>query len=169
MTAEMIIAENASVKVRFRCPECGVVAQTSLADSKSWQCRHCDDLIAMPDHGDKGLPACVICGNQELYKKKNFPHWLGLTILALACFAFLWAHGKYDPTTAWAILLVSAAIDGFFYLWVGDAIVCYRCAAVYRGFSPSSLHLPFELTVAERYRQERLRREKLQSDQKTGG
>jgi len=65
MTAEMIIAENASVKVRFRCPECGVVAQTSLADSKSWQCRHCDYLIALPDHGDQGLPACVICGNQE--------------------------------------------------------------------------------------------------------
>jgi hypothetical protein len=111
----------------------------------------------------------MICGNHELFKKKNFPHWLGLSLLALACIAFLWAHGKYDPMTAWAILIVSAAIDGFFYLWVGDAIVCYRCSAQYSGFIPGSAHLPFELTVAERYRQERLRLQKLDSEQRFGG
>lgn len=157
------------MRVRFRCPECGVATQASLADSERLPCGHCDYSLASPQLGDKALSACVICGNQELYKKKNFPHWLGLTILALACLAFLWAHGKYDPTTAWAILIVSAAFDGLFYLCVGDAMVCYRCAAEYRGITPSSSHLPFELTVAERYRQERLRREKLESDQTTGG
>lgn len=115
------------------------------------------------------LATCALCANGELYKKKNFPHWLGLTILAFACLAFLWAHWKYDPLTAWAILIGSAAFDGLFYLWVGDAVVCYRCGAEYRGFIPSSSHLPFELTVAERFRQERLRREKLQSDTRSEG
>jgi hypothetical protein len=108
----------------------------------------------------------VVCGNHELYKKKDFPHWLGLTILAMACLAFLWAHWKYDPWIAWAILIGSAAFDGLFYLWVGDVIVCYRCGAEHRGGTPGDSHKPFELTIAERYRQERLRRKEFQSASK---
>ena len=42
------------------------------------------------------------------------------------------------------------------------SIVCYRCHAHYRGFAASAEHKPFELTIHERYRQERLRREQLQ-------
>src|SRR6266849_6759947 len=98
--------------------------------------------------------------------KGDCPHWLGLTILALACLAFLWAHWRYDPLMAWIILIGSAAFDGLFYLWVGDAIVCYRCGAEHRGFIPGPEHKPFELTIAERYRQERLRRMELQSERK---
>ena len=155
------------MKVRFPCPECGQSDEVRLPATKTWQCRLCDAMLDLHRDFDRGLSQCLVCGNQELYKKKNFPHWLGLTILALACLAFLWAHWKYDPWTAWAILLVSAAFDGWFYLWVGDAIVCYRCGAQFLGFSTSQSHLPFELTVAERYRQERLRREQLQSEPKS--
>jgi hypothetical protein len=158
-----------SLRARFRCPECDHWAQVNLPISETWQCPRCDYLQALPRTRDEGLPGCLICSNRELYKKKNFPHWLGLTILVFACLAFLWAHLNYDPLTAWLILLGSAAFDGFFYLWVGDAFVCYRCGAEYRGFAPNSSHLPFELTIAERFRQERLRREKLQSDMKSGG
>jgi DNA-directed RNA polymerase subunit RPC12/RpoP len=158
-----------SVTVRFRCPECEKAAQANLSAALRWQCRHCGFLLSLPQPGDQGWTNCVICGNQELYKKKNFPHWLGLTILSLACLAFLWAQWKYDPMTARAILIVSAAFDGLLYIWVGDAVVCYRCGADYRGFASSSSHLPFELTVAERYRQERLRRERLQSEMRSEG
>jgi hypothetical protein len=146
-----------------------MAAKVDGSHSGNWQCGHCDYQLALPHPMDEAMPACFICNNTELYKKKNFPHWLGLSLLALACLAFLWAHGKYDPMTAWSILIVSAAIDGLFYLWVGDAIICYRCGADYRGFIPRSAHLPFELTVAERYRQERIRRQKIQSEQESGG
>jgi hypothetical protein len=109
-----------------------------------------------------GAPAvCTVCGNHELYKKKNFPHWLGLTILTLACLAFLALMGRHELVWAWAVLLGSAAFDGALYLWVGDAIVCYRCGAHYYGVPPRPEHKPFELVVGERYRQERLRREQL--------
>jgi hypothetical protein len=104
------------------------------------------------------LSECAVCGNPELYKKKDFPHWLGLTILTAACIAFLAAQLLYWPGVAWSILIASAAIDGAFYLWVGDALVCYRCGAQYRGVPAASHHLPFDLGIAERYRQERLRR-----------
>jgi hypothetical protein len=108
------------------------------------------------------LSACALCGNPELYKKKDFPHWLGLTILAAACLAFLAAHALYWPWIAWSILIISAVIDGLLYLAVGDVIVCYRCGAQHRGVRPGVHHQPFELGVAERYRQERLRRAQLQ-------
>ena len=54
----------------------------------------------------------------------------------------------YDP-------LGSALFDGLLYLWVGDALVCYRCNAHYRGFQAAAHHQPFEITTGERYRQER--------------
>jgi hypothetical protein len=115
---------------------------------------------------ERSLSACGLCGHNELYKKKNFPHWLGLAILSAACLAFLWAHGVYQPWVAWTILIVSAGFDGLFYLWVGDVIVCYRCGAQYSGFTAGPAHHPFELTIAERYRQERLRREQLRAGKK---
>ena len=45
--------------------------------------------------------------------------------------------------------------------WVGDAVVCYRCNAHYRGVVPRDAHRPYELVIGERYRQERIRREQL--------
>ena len=155
-----------SLRIGFRCPECDHWARLDLSQAGIWQCPMCDHLRDFSPDLEEGLPTCLICCNRELYKKKDFPHWLGLTILTLACLAFLWAHWRYDPLMAWMILIGSAAFDGLFYLWVGDAIVCYRCGAEHRGFIPSVEHKPFELTIAERYRQERLRRMELGSERK---
>ena len=155
-----------SLRIQFRCPECEQGARLELSQAGTWQCPKCDHWQDMRWNPAEALPACLICGNGELYKKKDFPHRLGLTILAVACVAFLWAHWLYDPVLAWIILIGSAAFDGLFYLWVGDAIVCYRCGAEYRGLIPGPEHKPFELTIAERYRQERLRRRQLQSERK---
>ncbi len=66
----------------------------------------------------------------------------------------------------WGILIGSAAFDGILYLLVKDAVVCYRCQAHYRGVPAQAHHLPFELTVHERYRQEKLRREELRAKNK---
>ncbi len=107
------------------------------------------------------LAGCGICGNHELYKKKDFPHWLGLGILTIACVASVFTYGWYEKWLTWAILIGSAVIDGILYLGVGDAIVCYRCHAHYRGFTATANHKPFELTVGERYRQERIRQDQL--------
>jgi LSD1 subclass zinc finger protein len=123
-----------------------------------WVCHACGHTLQIT--GGSELTRCAICDNQELYKKKDFPHWLGLMILTVASLAFLAAHALYRPWVAWSILIASAVIDGVLYLTVGDVIVCYRCSAHHRGV-PASF-LPFELGVAERYRQERLRREQLQ-------
>ena len=98
----------------------------------------------------------AVCGNAELYKMKGFPHWLGLTILTAACVSFLVLNAYRLQWWAWAVLLASAAVDGLLYLAVRDVVVCYRCGARHGGLGYSG-NKPFELTVHERYRQERLR------------
>jgi hypothetical protein len=68
----------------------------------------------------------------------------------------------YHQWLAWTVLLGSAAIDGLLYYGiVGDVVVCYRCGCEHRGV-PSRAFDPHELAVAERYRQERIRREQHQ-------
>jgi hypothetical protein len=109
-----------------------------------------------------------VCQNGELYKKKDFPHWLGLSLLGAACAVFLLANAYYWNWLAWAVLIGSAVVDGVLYLSVGDIVVCYRCGAQHRGFPVSAAHAPFELGIAERYRQERLRRAQLQAEKRPG-
>ncbi|HXG09897.1 MAG TPA: hypothetical protein VNK04_08925 [Gemmataceae bacterium] len=150
------------MNIRFDCPECGWPRRADLPGSAESRCPFCDHLLPLPaELGREPLPLCASCGNHELYKKKDFPHWLGISILTAACLAFLVLMGLYRPWWAWAVLLGSAAFDGLLYLWVGDVVVCYRCGAEYRGFPPNPGHGPFELGIGERYRQERIRREQL--------
>src|SRR5205085_5955020 len=112
-----------------------------------------DHRLHMDARGEEGAPStCAVCGNRELYKKKDFPHWLGMTILVVACLASVFTYGWYEKWLTWAILLGSALFDGVLYLCVGDALVCYRCHAHYRQVPATDDHKPFELTIGERYR-----------------
>lgn len=155
------------MKVRFTCPVCERPGKLELSGTPAWQCPSCDHrLQAEAKHAGDPLPTCLICGNHELYKKKNFPHGLGLAILTLACLVSFVTYGLYQKWLTWAILIGTAVFDGLLYLWVGDVVVCYRCEAHYRGLTPAPEHKPFELGIAERYRQERLRREQLQAENK---
>ena len=104
-----------------------------------------------------------MCGCGDLYKQKDFPHRLGMFVLMGSFAASVYTYLVYDKWLTWAILIGSAAFDGLLYLWVGDALVCYRCGAHHRGFPKGSPKTPFELTVGERYRQERIRRERLKT------
>jgi hypothetical protein len=149
------------VNIRFECPVCSEPGRASGSGAAEWQCPACNHRKYLDL--DPALPACAVCGNPELYKKKDFPHGLGMTIL-LASFVLAtitWARHQF--WASWAILIGSALFDGLLYLWVKDVVVCYRCNAHHRGLTPGPEHRPFELTVHERYRQERLRREELKN------
>jgi hypothetical protein len=110
---------------------------------------------------DGALTCCGLCGGRDLYRQKDFPQWLGLSILAVACASFFVLQVLYHQWLAWTILLGSAAFDGLLYGYVGDVVVCYRCGCQHRGVRSRAFD-PFELATAERYRQERIRREQLQ-------
>ena len=116
-------------------------------------------MLTPPESLDEPIKHCVACGCNQLYRQKNFPQWLGLTLLTVACSAFFILQGLYMPKVAWIILLGSAAFDLVLYFIVGDVIVCYRCQARHYGLAKQKSYDPFELPIAEKYRQERIRRE----------
>jgi len=153
--------------IRFPCPECDCPGRMDPLKTQAWQCPRCDHEVHTNRPAQESeLHTCMLCGSGELYKKKDFPHWLGLTILTVACLGSIIPYYLYHQWLTWTILIGSALVDGLLYLWVGDAIVCYRCNAHYRGFQSLPEHHPFELGIAERYRQERIRREQLATAKK---
>lgn len=150
------------VIVRFQCPACEHADQVDLPATRTWNCAHCahtQTLTAPNLDGGAPLTACAVCGNAQVFRQKNFPQWLGLSLLAFACASFFVLQLLYEPRWAWGILLGSALLDGLLYVWVGDAIVCYRCHAKHAGLPKHRSYEPFELATAEKYRQEKIRRE----------
>lgn len=153
--------------VYFLCPNCeSMPGHADALHTTEWQCPECDHLLKLHKPEVKTstegtiVSHCATCGCEDIYKRKGFPHWLGLTILTLACLGFLILMNMYETKLAWGVLLVSAAIDGILYLMVPDVVVCYRCGSVHRGMSKSGNAI-FELTTQERYRQEKARKEQI--------
>ncbi|MFO0926978.1 MAG: hypothetical protein U0736_08040 [Gemmataceae bacterium] len=153
------------MKIRLYCPVCETPGPVTLpAASATWTCPGCEHVVTLAaPAADPALPVCAACGNPELYRKKDFPHTLGMAILVGAFVTSTLTYWWYDKLLTWAILLGSAAFDGLLYLLVKDVVVCYRCHAEHRGVTPDpERHRPFELAVHERYRQEKIRQERLQ-------
>jgi hypothetical protein len=150
------------LNIRFYCPVCERPASWKSLEGRQWHCPTCDHCLDLEAAAGQSGDGCGICGNHELYKKKDFPQWLGMSILAAACLVYaVLGLGFYRYGLAWAVLIGSWLIDVGLYWWVGDALVCYRCDAVHRQVPVPSGILPFDLGVKERYRQERLRRARL--------
>lgn len=149
------------MNVVFACPTCDAPAQVALDRPSDWQCPACDHRHHF-DAADPALPACAVCGNHELYKQKDFPHRLGMLILIVGMTLFSIAVYHYMILLGFVFLIGTAAADSLlYYVLVGDALVCYRCQAHHKAFKSGPNHHPFEITVGERYRQERIRRERL--------
>jgi hypothetical protein len=151
----------------FVCPVCDCPGRLELPAPAEWTCPGCSCQVPLTASAPgPALDRCALCGNQELYRKKDFPHRLGMTLLTLAFVGATITYSLYLWQATWAILLTTAAFDGLLYLWVKDVVVCYRCNAHFRGLPPDRRFAPFELGIGERYRQERLRREQLEADRR---
>jgi uncharacterized protein (DUF983 family) len=137
----------------------------TLDEPQSWSCPECDHQINLTSSSEvkpEGtfISRCAVCGNGELYKKKDFPHWLGIAILVFACVGFMVLHLYRETIWAWVVLIGSALVDGALYLAVKDVVVCYNCDTEHRGMRRAA-NAPFELTIHERYRQQKLRQQQL--------
>ena len=151
------------MNVRFTCPSCEQPGRVASPLPAEWACPSCGLVLPLkPADAEPTLTACAVCGNAELYRKKDFPQGLGMGILALSCLASTITYWLYQKWWTWAILIGSALFDCLLYAVVRDVTVCYRCDAHYRGLPPGSGQKPFELTTFERYRQEQMRRKQLQ-------
>ncbi|MCS7166550.1 MAG: hypothetical protein RMI91_13355 [Gemmatales bacterium] len=151
------------MQMEITCPHCGTLFSTEQVNDSQWPCPACRQPVRGQASAQSGtLPRCRVCGNDEMYVQKDFPHRLGLTILvlafALSCVFYYW----HWIVWTWAVLIGSVVADAVLYWLVGNMTVCYRCQTRYRGFPPNPAHGPFDLATAEKYRQERLRRQAIQ-------
>lgn len=142
------------------CPHCEQLLPPVTGLPTAGPCPLCAQPLTPTPGPETGstLASCRYCGHDELYVQKDFPHWLGLSILIAGVVASFIAYGYYVIWLTWAILIGTAIIDGLLYYLVGDVTVCYRCLTQHRGFAKNPSHRPWDLGVGEKYRQERLRR-----------
>jgi hypothetical protein len=99
----------------------------------------------------------------DLYIQKDFPQGLGLFIVGVG-FAISTVFWYYEmPIPAYLVLVVSIVLDLVMYHLVGDVTICYRCLCQLRGdgSNPQGRFRTFDLSIGERYRQERIRAETL--------
>lgn len=149
-----------SMDIRFVCPQCEVPARVEFAlDTRVIACPHCQYAWQVPDDAFEGgeLRRCLCCPSSDLFIRKDFPQRLGVAIVVVGFAASTLAYWNYQVLLALGILFAVAAIDVVLYVLVGDALMCYRCQAQYRGFAGHERHGAFQLQTHERYRQQAAR------------
>jgi hypothetical protein len=111
----------------------------------------------MDDLTDENPRVCLVCGNEDLWRQKDFPQRLGVLLVVLGAIFSSIAWSQHMPLTALGILMVFALADIILFAVMPDVLVCYRCRTRHRGVGAGSEHEGFDHELAERYRQEQLR------------
>lgn len=144
----------------FQCPVCQRTDIIDVrADTRQVSCTACDwkHEITESDISDDRPSCCLACGNQDVWRQKDFPQGLGLLLVAAGVILSTIAIAKMRPILSIGILLAFAAIDLLLYVFMKDVLVCYRCSARHRKADLDENHPRFNLELAERYRQEEIR------------
>lgn len=144
------------MNVTYACPHCARAARVAFdADTTQLQCPHCGGAVRLPPEGvsDGRLHRCLVCPSAELFVRKDFPQRLGVAVVVAGIVLSSIAWGYQQVTWTFAILLATALVDVVLYFVVGDALMCYRCHAEYRGLTNHAGHGAFDLETHERYRQ----------------
>ena len=147
-------------QIIFQCPVCEKRTVTSPEPTDSVvRCNECqwNRDEGANDFSCGKLNRCRICGCQDLWRQKDFPPALGLSLVAAAAILSCLAYAWYQLLLALGILMVAALIDMVLYAFMGDMLVCYRCGARHRQTAMNEQHPGFDLETAERYRQQNLR------------
>ena len=151
----------------FPCPRCSQTIRREVEPANGTvQCTECEWSGALAENAIvEGRPTrCLVCGCEDLWRQKDFPPLLGLTMVGLGILLSTIAWTMYMPITAIGVLMGFAAIDLILYWLMPDVLVCYRCQARHRHAELDDQHPKFDLETAERYRQESMRLEEAGQD-----
>ena len=148
------------MNITFACPHCDQSARLHFAaESDVLECPHCRQQIRVPEDAweDGRLQRCLLCPSTDLYVRKDFPQRLGVSLVVMGILgsSVAWAYTLIYWT--FGILFATALADVILYSMVGDALMCYRCHAQYRGLAELSEHSAFNLETHERHRQQAAR------------
>lgn len=144
------------MNVTYACPACHAgVRQEFTEASAALACPHCGGSIAVAPGSVEGdrVRCCLACPSRELFVRKDFPQRLGVLLVAVGIIGSSIAW--YYANLAWTfgILFTTALADLALFALVGDALMCYRCGAQYRGVAEMDAHGEFNLETHEKYRQ----------------
>lgn len=151
---------STAMHVTYACSRCQQTVRSEFtAESAEVRCPSCAHAMQVPAGAfDSGtLRRCLVCPSQDLFLRKDFPQRLGVAIVVLGFIASSIAWGYYHQYLTFGILFAVALIDVVLYLFVPDALMCYRCAAMYRQVPGMEHHQRFDLTVHEKHRQQKAR------------
>lgn len=144
------------MNITFACPSCEKASRLEFDDStESLACSQCQQAIEPPAEAVQGrrVTQCLVCPSRDLFMRKDFPQRLGvlLVVVGVVGSSIAWHYSNLYWT--FGILFATALIDVLLYALVGDALMCYRCGAQYRGVEEMESHGQFDLETHERYRQ----------------
>lgn len=146
--------------VTYRCPQCEQMNRSPPleGDSAELFCTACEwkRPVSQAAISASCPRECLVCGNQDLWRQKDFPPLLGVACVALGAILSGIAVYFYRPFTAMGILMAFGLLDMVLYLVMPDVMVCYRCQSRHGGVDTSSAE-DFNLELSERYRQEAIR------------
>jgi hypothetical protein len=142
--------------VTYACQVCHSAVRQEFDDStQALSCPHCQQSIKLPAGAVEGerVRRCLVCPSYDLYVRKDFPQRLGVLLVAIGIIGSSIAW--YYASLAWTfgILFATAIADLLLFTLVGNALMCYRCGAQYRGVAEMESHGGFNLETHEKYRQ----------------
>lgn len=144
------------MNVTFACPTCAETVRSGFEPGDAHlDCPHCDGRIGIPTGAIDGrqITRCLICPSTDLFVRKDFPQRIGVALVAVGIVGSCIAWAYTNVLATFAILFATALADLALYLVVGNALMCYRCHAQYRGVEQMDVHGAFDLETHERYRQ----------------
>ena len=144
------------MNVTYSCPKCTHAERVHFtADSQTIACGNCGQELRLPEGAIVGqqLCRCLVCPSTDLYVRKDFPQRLGVGLVAAGVLGSSVAWYYFAIYWTFGILLATALLDVVLYAMVGNALMCYRCHAQYRGVQEMEPHGAFRLETHERYRQ----------------
>lgn len=144
------------MNVTFACPKCqGGVRQNFDAATAALVCPHCGQEIRIPAGSVDGVRVkrCLVCPSTELFMRKDFPQRVGVLIVAVGIVGSSIAWGYANLPWTFGFLFATALADLALFAFVGNALMCYRCGAHYRGTADMESHGQFNLETHEKYRQ----------------
>jgi hypothetical protein len=142
------------------CPLCDLPQRAELSPAnQQLACEHCEwsRPLSPADWSDQTPARCLACGCHDLWRQKDFPQWLGVSMVSCGAILSTIAWAYMMPKTALGILMGFALVDLLLYALMPDVLVCYRCEARHQQTGDPQQHPKFNLEVMERYRQEALR------------
>ena len=146
------------MQIACSCPGCAAPLRASVAPEQPEVRCPCGWTRTLSKEQASEAPlACVACGCADLWRQKDFPQKLGLTLVAAAAILSTITWANHMPALTIGILLVFAMGDFLLYMLMPDVLVCYRCGARHRRTPIDDEHPRFNLETAERYRQQRIR------------